>query len=332
MDYLAGNTMLQTALVSVLVAMSIGGLFQVFLAPYFNGEKKTEERRDNLTRGKSRAKSKGQTDQDKRRKQIEESLKRLEEKKSGKQRIPFSLRLQRAGMSASPALFIVFSALFGLLLAAIVFFMVMPLWAIPAAFFVGAVGLPRWFLNFRKKRREAKFLKEFPSSIDIVVRGMKAGLPLNDCIRMIAREAPEPIGPEFREIIEAQKLGVALDEGLVRLYERVPLPEVNFLAIVVAIQAKSGGNLSEALGNLSNVLRERKKMKDKIKAVSQEAKSSAAIIASLPFLVMGGIYAMNPDYMTLLFTETAGNYMLAGGAFWMLCGVLVMRQMINFDF
>ena len=183
-----------------------------------------------------------------------------------------------------------------------------------------------------KKRRENKFLNGFPDAVDVIVRGVKAGLPLLDCIKMIALEAPEPLKSEFRAILETQAIGMPLGEACGKLYERTPLPEANFFGIVVAIQQKAGGNLSEALGNLSRVLRDRKKMKAKIQAMSQEAKASAGIIGALPIAVMTLVYLTSPQYISLLFTTSIGNMMLAASAVWMATGVMVMKKMINFDF
>jgi tight adherence protein B len=198
--------------------------------------------------------------------------------------------------------------------------------------FAGAFGAPRWVLSFLKKRREKKFLDGFPDAVDVIVRGVKAGLPLLDCIKMIALEAPEPLKSEFRVILETQAIGMPLGEACGKLYERTPLPEANFFGIVVAIQQKAGGNLSEALGNLSRVLRDRKKMKAKIQAMSQEAKASAGIIGALPIAVMTLVYLTSPQYISLLFTTSIGNMMLAASAVWMATGVMVMKKMINFDF
>jgi tight adherence protein B len=197
--------------------------------------------------------------------------------------------------------------------------------------FAGAFGVPRWLLSYLKKRREKKFLEAFPDAVDIIVRGIKTGLPLLDCIKMITAEAPEPLKSEFRVIMETQAI-MPLGEACAKLYERTPLPEANFFGIVVAIQQKGGGNLSEALGNLSKVLRDRKKMRAKIQAMSQEAKASAAIIGALPIAVMILVYLTSPQYISLLFTNSLGHLMLAGSAVWMTIGVLVMKKMINFDF
>jgi tight adherence protein B len=196
---------------------------------------------------------------------------------------------------------------------------------------VGALGLPRWFINYLAKRRREKFLHDFADAIDVMVRGIKAGLPVTDALKVIARETPAPVGPEFSEVVEGQRVGITIDQGLARMYERMPLQEVNFLAIVMAIQAKTGGNLAEALGNLSKVLRDRKKMKQKIQSVSQEAKASAMIIGALPFVIAGGMMILNPTYLLPLFETKLGNIMLIGSGLWMGMGALVMRKMISFD-
>jgi tight adherence protein B len=171
-----------------------------------------------------------------------------------------------------------------------------------------------------------------PDAIDVIVRGIKAGLPLLDSLKLIANEAREPIRSEFRNVIETQTIGIPLGEACLKLYERIPVAEANFFGIVISIQQRAGGNLSEALGNLSHVLRERKKMKGKIKAMSQEAKASAAIIGSLPIVVMSLVWFTSPSYIELLWTEQLGRVMLACCAVWMFIGIMVMRKMINFDF
>jgi tight adherence protein B len=198
--------------------------------------------------------------------------------------------------------------------------------------FVGGFGLPRWVLGYLKKRRINRFLNELPNAMDIIVRGIRSGLPLGDCVRLISTEAQEPVKSEFRLLVEQQTLGISIADAVGKLYERVPVPEANFFAIVIGIQAKAGGNLSEAIGNLSKVLRERKKMKDKIIAMSQEAKASAAIIGSLPFAVGTLTYLSSPHYIELLWTTLVGKMMLAIGLLWMTVGIFVMKKMINFDF
>jgi tight adherence protein B len=198
--------------------------------------------------------------------------------------------------------------------------------------FAAGFGLPRWALSFLKKRREAAFLKALPDAVDVIVRGIKAGLPLFESIKVVAADAPEPLRSEFLAIIETQAIGMPLGDACARLYERMPVPEANFFGIVVAIQQKSGGNLSEALGNLSKVLRDRKKMAEKIQAMSMEAKASAAIIGALPPIVMILVYLTTPEYIALLWTHPTGQLMLVGCVIWMSTGIFVMKKMINFDF
>jgi len=196
--------------------------------------------------------------------------------------------------------------------------------------FASAFGLPFWALSFLKKRRENKFLNSFPDSVDVIVRGIKAGLPLLDSIKIIANEAAEPAKTEFQAIVETQTIGIPLDEACGKLYEWMPLPEANFFGIVISIQQKAGGNLSEALGNLSRVLRDR--MKAKIQAMSMEAKASAVIIGSLPICVGLLVWLTSPDYIQLLWTTELGRVMIACCVVWMSMGVFVMKKMINFDF
>lgn len=268
-----------------------------------------------------------------RRKQVQETLKKLEEKQQReKEKLTLSLRLERAGLDVTARAFYIASGFTGLLVAIIVILAgFSPLIALLAGF-AGGFGVPRWVVNFFTNRRQKAFIEEFANSLDVIVRGVKAGLPINDCLKIISVESAEPVRTEFRNLVEGQKIGVTIEQGLQKAYERMPLAEVNFFMIVLAIQQKSGGNLSEALGNLSKVLRDRKKMRAKIQAMSQEAKASAGIIGSLPPAVMGMIYLISPEYIDLLFSTTMGNMIIVGSLMWMGIGVLVMRKMINFNF
>jgi tight adherence protein B len=242
------------------------------------------------------------------------------------------LRMEQAGLGWSRRTFLVISLVTGTVLFLIAWILGAPLYASLGFLAAGLFGLPRWAVNLLRRRRINLFLNEFANAIDVVIRGVKAGLPLNDCVRIIAAESAEPVKSEFRKIAETQGLGIPLGEAVSKLPDRVPVPEANFFAIVITTQQRAGGNLAEALSNLSRVLRERRKMKGKIKAMSMEAKSSAFIIGSLPIIVMVMVYLTSPAYIMLLFTEPLGNVILGGGAFWMLLGILVMRKMINFDF
>ena len=164
------------------------------------------------------------------------------------------------------------------------------------------------------------------------MRGVKSGLPLIECLGIIAREAPQPISGEFTELVEQQRVGVPLAEAFERMMVRTPLPEVRFFSIVIAIQQQAGGNLSEALGNLSGVLRDRKRLQAKVRALSAEAKASAAVLGALPFIVMILVYITTPSYISLLWSTNFGQFLLAAAGCWMTCGVLVMRKMINFKY
>jgi tight adherence protein B len=205
-------------------------------------------------------------------------------------------------------------------------------WLALVAGTTGGALLPRIYLSAKGRRRLKRFADEFPNAVDVIVRGVKAGLPIVDCLRIISLEAQEPVRSEFRTIMEDQTVGVPLDHAVQRLSDRVSLSETSFFAIVVAMQSRTGGSLSEALGNLSKVLRERKKMQSKIKAMSSEANASAAIIGSLPVVVTAMLYLTSPNYIALLFTTLIGQVVLVACGLWMGIGILVMRKMINFDF
>jgi tight adherence protein B len=242
------------------------------------------------------------------------------------------VRIAQAGLCWSKRQFMMISAGLGLAGLLIGLGMGAGLPATAAIDFAAGLGLPRWLLHFLKRRRERKFLDVFADAVDVIVRGVKAGLPLGDCLRVIANDAQEPVKSEFRAIVETQAIGMPLGEACTRLFDSMPLAEANFFGIVISIQQKAGGNLSEALANLSRVLRDRKKMQAKIRAMSMEAKASAVIIGSLPIAVMLLVYITSPSYIELLWTTELGRLMLAGCAVWMSIGVFVMKKMINFDF
>lgn len=319
--------------IAILAALCIGAIGFVFVG----GESKSQQRVARVTRaGNARLATAADSDVDnseKRRKQMQETLKTLEDKqKEQKKRIPLKTRIERAGLDIEPRIFYISSAVCGLVVMLVLKLSGLALFIALLGGFAAAFGLPRWVLSYLMKKRQKAFTEEFANAIDVIVRGVKSGLPVNDCLKIIATESPEPIRTEFQGIVEGQRVGVTLEQGLEKIYERMPLPEVNFFQIVLSIQQKTGGNLSEALGNLSKVLRERKKMRAKIQAMSQEAKSSAAIIGALPPGVMLLIYFTSPDYMTVLFTTTPGNMIIASGLMWMGIGILVMKKMIDFKF
>ncbi len=321
---------LQPFIIPGLVTLAIGGVAWVFLLPILSGEKQAEKRRESVAR--SEPVSRTARTQRSRRDQVEETLKELDQRSKRPTSPPLSVRIAQAGLSWSKQRFFLTAVVFGVVVFVLALGGGIPLPAAAGFAFSAAGGAPFWYLSFLKKRREARFLEAFPDAVDVIVRGIKSGLPLHECFRVIAADAPEPVRSEFRSIVETQAIGLPLGEVCAKMYERIPLAEANFFAIVIGIQQKAGGNLSEALGNLSRVLRDRKRMKAKIKAMSMEAKASAGIIGSLPIAVMGLVYMTSPDYISLLWTENLGRVMLAGSAVWMTMGILVMKKMINFDF
>jgi tight adherence protein B len=323
---------MQTLAVFGLAAFAAGAVLWVFVYPILSGQRKTEQRMASVARTEPVAIRVARTSQKSRRDSVESSLKELEARNKERRSPPLSVRIQQAGLKWSQRQFIIISAMLGAVIFVGVVFGGLGLLAGVALGFAGAFGMPRWYLSFRKKRRENKFLDAFPDAVDVIVRGIKAGLPLLDSLKVITVDAPEPVKSEFRAIIETQAIGMPLGEACGKLYESMPLPEANFFGIVISIQQRAGGNLSEALGNLSRVLRDRKKMKAKIQAMSMEAKASAGIIGALPIAVMTLVWITSPQYISLLWTEPLGRLMLAASAMWMFMGVMVMKKMINFDF
>jgi len=313
-----------------LAAVAVGGVAWVFLYPILSGEKKAEQRMANVAKSEPVNVSRRQPKS--RREAIEIALKEFEQRHKKSKSVPLAARISQAGLTWSKRQFFLISAGIAVVMFLLGILTGAGLLVGAALAFTGAFGIPRWLLSYLKKRRESKFLNSFPDAIDIIVRGAKAGLPLLDCLKIICMESQEPVRSEFRTIVETQAIGLPLGDACGKLYEHMPLAEANFFGIVVTIQQKAGGNLSEALGNLSRVLRDRKKMKAKIQAMSQEAKTSAAIISALPFAVIILVYLTSPNYISLLWTEPLGRVMLGASACWMFMGVMVMKKMINFDF
>jgi tight adherence protein B len=322
---------IQALALAFLAATAIGGIAWVFLYPVLSGQKKAENRRASVAKSEPVARNVDKN-QRSRREQVEGSLKDLEARRQKETRIALSTRLTQAGLDWSTQKFMVISGVLAAACFAMATLLGGGLLGAAGLAFAAGFGLPRWGLSYLKQRREKNFLKALPDAVDVIVRGIKAGLPLFDSIKVVAADAPEPLRGEFLAIIETQAIGMPLGEACARLFERMPVPEANFFSIVIAIQQQSGGNLSEALGNLSKVLRDRKKMAEKIQAMSMEAKASAGIIGSLPPIVMLLVYLSTPDYISLLWTHPTGQLMLVGCVIWMSIGIFVMKRMINFDF
>jgi len=317
--------------VALLAMLAVGGVAYALLYPTLSGEKRAEKRRQDFTSPVAARGIDREAQARAKRGQIAQSLKDIENRENARSKLTLEARIAQAGLSwtrqkyylVSVATAVVTGLLFWLgsanpILGA-------------TGLFIGGFGLPAWFLKRCRNKRLKTFGIEFPNALDIIVRGIKAGLPVNDCLRIIASEAAEPVRGEFRHIIEAQTLGLPLSDAVGKLFERMPCAEANFFAIVIAIQQKTGGNLSETLANLSRVLRERRKMRDKIQAVSMEAKASAAIIGALPPTVAFLVYLTTPKYIELLWITQMGKLAIVACGIWMMIGVLIMRKMINFD-
>lgn len=321
----------------VVLALCLAGVGFALFAPGLEGKgTRTTKRIKTIRSHEGVARAGKSSPQDKvkdRRRHVEETLARIEEQQQqAKKKISLGTKIKRAGLEMSTSTFYIASAVCGVVCALAVWFLMPNFLVVAAVAFSATLGVPAWALSFLAKRRQAAFLKEFANSVDVIVRGVEAGLPLNDCLQIIANEAAAPVGPEFQQVVEAGRIGVPVGDALDDMFDRIPVPELNFFAIVLSLQSKTGGNLSEALRNLSSVLRNRKMMKAKIDAMSGEAKASAMILGALPPGVMLMIYLSTPDYIMPLFYKPTGNLLLIGGGMWMLMGVLVMRKMINFKF
>ncbi len=266
-----------------------------------------------------------------RRKQVADSLKEIE-RRNARKRVSLDVKISRAGLHISRRMFFLYSALSGLVVGILFYALSRNVYLGGAAVVAGAFGLPHWVLGFRTKRRLKKFVNLFPESIDIIVRGVKAGLPLGDCLRIIATEVDEPVRSEFRQVVEAATMGLSIAEACERLATQVPISETSFFAIVIIFSRRRAEIFPKLCRTFPGVLRDRKMMEDKIKAFSSEAKASAMIIASLPFIVAGLVYLTSPAYISLLWTRTTGEMVLAVSAIWMSLGVFVMNKMISFDY
>jgi tight adherence protein B len=332
-------------LVMAFVMTAVGGIAYVILFPSIEKERNQERRLNMVQREivvdsgiklrKSVVAGASGTDANKRRKTLEASMKAADKKRENRDQYmkkpPLAIQMKQAGMSGNVTMFYVYSMIVGLVLTVMTGFLGLGLIYLPAIFLVGAFGLPRWFVARQRKKRVKAFLKEFPNALDVLVRAVKSGLPLNDGIRMLSQESQEPVRTEFQRVVDAQSVGKSIPQACLEMQETMPSAEAAFFGIVIQIQSQAGGNLSEALGNLSKVIRDRKKMLAKVQALSMEAKASAYIIGALPIIVGLLVYLSSPAYIMPLFTTSSGQITLAISATWMSIGILVMKQMINFD-
>ena len=329
------SAMVILILIAVLAFATIAGLGFVFAGPQTNARVQkraqaiaatTTPQRERAARQRAAVDVAGN-----RRKQLLKSLKE-QERIQRKASVTLGARLQQAGLTISVPQFWIISGVLGLIVVVVALLLRANLILAFGAAFVAALGLPRWVVGFLAKRRTKKFTEVFADAIDIIVRGIRSGLPVGDCLKIIARESPQPLAGEFQRLVENLAMGITVEQGLEKMYERMPTSELRFFTIVLAIQSKTGGNLAEALANLSTVLRARKLMREKIKALSSEAIASASIIGAMPPGVMTMVMLTTPSYMMMMFTDKRGNVMLLFAVIWMSLGIFVMRRMINFKF
>lgn len=323
-----------------LAAASAAALVYALMFTTIQNEKKADRRLETIKRAETdstfiKATRDRTAEAARRRKSVQDSLKELENKQKARNtntiKPPLRVQIRQAGLNLPMQRFQIYSLICGLVTAFLLFIFGLPWLVVGGGLVIGFFGLPRWFIAFLRQRRIKAFLEEFPNALDIIVRAIRSGLPLNDAIRLIAAEAPEPVKAEFRRIVESQQMGLSLPDAVMRMPETMPCSEASFFGIVIQIQNQAGGNLGEALGNLSKVLRDRKKMKAKIQALSMEAKVSAMIIGALPFIVAFLVYLSSPGYIMPLFTTSIGHLILVVSGIWMSMGLFVMKKMMNFD-
>ncbi|WP_295206133.1 type II secretion system F family protein [uncultured Brevundimonas sp.] len=321
-------------LAAVLAFITIGGLGWVFVGGD-DSSAQAVKRAQSLGEPKKSAalarKAAANNTPEARRKQILLQLQDAD-RRERKARTTLASRLKQAGLSLSVTTFYIISAVVGLVTGLGTLVFGLPILVVLGIALIFGLGMPRWVVGFLGKSRMKKFSLEFPNAVDVIVRGIKSGLPVHECFKIIARESPAPLGPEFQTLVEGLGVGLTLEQALEKMYGRMPTSELRFFTIVIAIQQKTGGNLAEALGNLSAVLRARRMMGEKIKALSSEALASAGIIASLPPAVMTMVMFTTPSYMMPLFTDFRGNFMLLMAALLMATGIFVMKRMISFKF
>ena len=314
-------------LIIILVVVSAVTVLGALIYPALTRSRRANDYRAALVRGEAKKVAQRDTDVASRRKQVAESLKELENRSS--KNVPLELRLEQAGLSLTKRQFIIYSCGAAFVLGLTGFFLLGPLYGL-GALLVGGLGLPSWVISYLRAKRLKEFIAQFATAIEVIIRGVKSGLPLGACLQTLATQSQEPVRSEFQMIVASTAVGLTIAEAVDRMALRVPLAETSFFATVINIQQKSGGNLKEALGNLSQVLRDRITMELKVKALSSEAKSSAWIIGLLPFIISGLIYFVQPGYLEPLWTTETGKTVVSGILIWMSAGAFIMRQMVNF--
>ena len=240
--------------------------------------------------------------------------------------------LMQSGLKMTKDIFIGFSIAVGVISAlfAIIFLGSSPLFAL----LLGAISatiIPRWYILRARKKRFKAFANAFPVALDSMVRNVKAGISVGEALKILAAEAKEPLRNEFVMVVQEMQMGLSMGHVFERMAIRIPLEETRFLAIAIEIQTKSGGNLSEVLGNLSKVLRERQKLQVKIKSMTAESKAGAAIIGGIPIFILMMLYFLQPEHVMFFFEDPVGKIAIIGSGLWQGIGFLLMRKMTRFE-
>jgi tight adherence protein B len=319
---------------AILVVVCVGALGFAFV-PQLAGSGRAEKRKKALKGDITvqRQAVSAQKTRDSRRRTVQDALKaQTDQLNARRAKRNLRSRLFQAGIKTGVRAWVRNCIIMGIVLFVVLFALQVPLLFAAVFAVAGAYVVPNMFLANRRKSYQSKYLDELPNAVEAIVRGVKSGLPLNDSIRLVSREVKEPVRSEFVRVLEQQAIGRTIQEAVEVLFERVPVAEVNFFIVVIAVQQQSGGNLSEALGNLAIVLRNRKKMKAKVKAMSSEAKASAVIIGSLPVFVAGAVSIMSPQYLAPLVTTNPGLICLGVAGLMLATGIFVMNRMIQFDY
>lgn len=241
------------------------------------------------------------------------------------------LRLRRTGKTWNITQYMFATMILFVVLAALMLIMRAPFMLAILFGLLAGIGLPYMIVGRLIKKRVTQFTTRFPDAIDLLVRGLRSGLPVTETFQVVSQELPGPVGEEFRGIIERIRIGNTMEAALQESADMLGTPEFQFFCITIAIQRETGGNLAETLGNLSDVLRKRAQMKLKIRAMSSEAKASAYIVGSLPFFVFGIVWMMNPEYLSGFFHEERLMIAGMGGLIWMSLGAFIMSRMISFE-
>ncbi len=321
---------MNTLIISLAIFMVLGG---IICALILNQQAQRKKRLMSVVRGEAIATNNKKSKisaQDQRRSDLAKKLKESETNKPKKTGSTLREKIMQAGVSISTKQFWLFSVLSCFVVTGLAKILGAGSFVVAMACIVGLLGLPRFVLRVLAKKRQKAFMQDFPDALESMMRLLKAGMPVSEAIKMVGREFTGPMGEIMQRVYDQQKIGVPLPEAVLDAAKRMPLTEMQMFATAIAIQTQTGSSLSEVLKNLAAVIRSRFKLKRKVQALSSEAKASAMIIGALPVVVAGGMYFINREYIEVLFIDPTGKFLLGCAVGWMMVGVLVMRQMINF--